>query len=84
MEDYIDQFIEYLEIERDYSRNTLDSYRMDLLDFKRFLLGISDSLPSIDEIDHLTVRSYLANLQERQLARSTVLRRLSSLRSFFR
>jgi len=84
MEDYIDQFIAYLEIERNYSQNTVSSYRADLLDFRRFLLDANDSLPSISEIDHLMVRSYMANLQERQLARSTVLRKLSSLRSFFK
>jgi len=84
MEDHIDQFITYIEIERNYSQNTTASYRADLLDFKQFLTSMDDPLPPIGEIDHLTVRSYLANLQDRQLSRSTVLRRLSSLRSFFR
>lgn len=84
MEDHINQFISYIEIERNYSQNTTASYRADLLDFKQFLLSIGDSLPPMDEIDRLTIRSYLANLQDRQLSRSTVLRRLSSLRSFFR
>ncbi len=84
MEDYIDQFIAYLEIERNYSHNTISSYRRDLLDFKRFLLEMNGSLPSIGAIDRLMIRSYLADLQERQLARSSVLRKLSSIRSFFR
>jgi len=84
MEEYVKQFLEYLEIERNYSQNTIDSYGRDLRDFRKFLLGIGGSLQSIGEIDHLTIRSYLAHMQERQLARSTVLRRLSSLRSLFR
>ena len=84
MEDHINQFISYIEVERNYSQNTTTSYRADLLDFRQFLLSIGDSLPPIEEIDHLTIRGYLANLQDRQLSRSTVLRRLSSLRSFFR
>jgi len=84
MEGHINQFISYIEIERNYSQNTTASYRADLLDFKQFLASLDDPLPPIDEIDHLTIRSYLANLQDRQLSRSTVLRRLSSLRSFFR
>ena len=84
MENYIDQFMAYLEIERNYSQNTVSSYRTDLLDFKNFLLETNGSLPSIGEIDRLTIRSYLAYLQERQLARSSVLRKLSSIRSFFR
>ncbi|MFC1715378.1 tyrosine recombinase XerC [Candidatus Poribacteria bacterium] len=84
MGEYIDQFIAYLEVERNYSQNTVSSYRTDLMDFKKFLLGMKGSLPSIDEIDRLMIRGYLADLQERQLARSSVLRKLSSIRSFFR
>jgi integrase/recombinase XerC len=84
MEDYIDQFLTYLEVERNYSRNTVANYRIDLLDFRKFLVKLNDSQPSIGEIDHLAIRSYLADLQERQLSRSTVLRKLSTLRSFFR
>lgn len=84
MKDYIEQFMTYLEIERNYSPNTVSSYRADLLDFMNFLSGENDSLPPIGEIDRLTIRSYLANLQERQLARSSVLRKLSSIRSFFK
>jgi len=84
MQDYVEQFLTYLKVERDYSRNTIDSYRADLADFGNYLRGANGSLPSIGEIDYLMIRNYLANLQERQLARSTVLRRLSSLRSFFK
>lgn len=62
----------------------MGSYRADLLDFREFLVRLNDSHPSIGEIDHLAIRSYLADLQERQLSRSTVLRKLSTLRSFFR
>ena len=83
MEEYIDQFTAYLEIERNYSQNTVAGYRVDLKDFMRFLQGSSDSLPSVSDVDRLALRGYLANLHERSLARSTVLRKLSSLRSFF-
>lgn len=84
MKDYIEQFLKYLEMERNYSKNTLASYQADLLDFKEFIANTKGSLQSLGEIDHLMIRSYLANLQDRNLARSTVLRRLSSLRSFFK
>ena len=83
-ENYIDEFISYIEIERNYSQHTVGSYRADLLDFREFLIRLNNSQPSIGEIDHLAIRSYLADLQERQLSRSTVLRKLSTLRSFFR
>lgn len=84
MEKYIEQFLKYLAVERNYSKNTVSSYQIDLLDFKTFLTNAKEAIPPLEEIDHLTVRSYLANMQDRNLARSTVLRRLSSLRSFFK
>jgi tyrosine recombinase XerC len=84
MENYIDEFISYIEIERNYSQHTVSSYKADLLDFREFLIRLNDSLLSVDEIDHLAIRSYLADLQGRQLSRSTVLRKLSTLRSFFK
>ncbi len=83
MENYIEQFITYLEVERNYSQHTVIGYRRDLSDFAGFLRD-DGSLPDVGDIDHLTVRSYLANLQQRQLARSTIVRRLSSIRSFFK
>jgi len=84
MEDYIKQFITYLKVERNYSQHTVDGYKGDLSDFMGFLRNEGGSLPNVRDIDHLTIRSYLANLQQRQLARSTVVRRLSSIRSFFK
>lgn len=84
MDDYIEQFITYLEIERNYSQNTILGYRTDLLDFRKFLIDMNGFLLQVENIDHLMIRGYLANMQERQLARSSVLRRLSSIRSFFK
>jgi integrase/recombinase XerC len=85
MEDYIKQFLKYLVAERNYSKNTVSSYQIDLLDFKEFITNTKESSPSsIGEIDHLTIRSYLGGLQDRNLSRNTVLRKLSSLRSFFK
>jgi len=90
---YTDKFIKHLRAVG--SQNTADSYMIDLSDFCDFLSKTNqalenpeqnnhDSLVDIEKIDHLVIRSYLANMQERNLARSTVLRRLSSLRSFFK
>ncbi len=84
MEEHINSFIEYLRIERNYSKNTIESYLIDISDFKDFLIEANGELPILDDIDYLTIRSYLAKLQGRQLARSTILRKLSSLRSFLK
>lgn len=84
----------YLEIERDFSPRTLTSYRGDLRQFAGFLSGNSLSAPAgrgrprrgntPDAIDYLTIREFLAHLQERGIGRRTAARKLATLRSFFR
>jgi len=79
MERYIEKFIRYLEIEKNYSQHTILNYGLDLKDFKKFL---GDS--SLENVDYLLLRKYLAVLKERNFKMRTVARRLSTLRSFFK
>jgi len=79
MEKYIEKFIRYLEIEKNYSKHTVVNYTLDLEDFKKFLAETP-----LEKVDYLTLRKYLATLKEKNLGTRTVNRRLSALRSFFR
>jgi tyrosine recombinase XerC len=79
MEKYIEKFIRYLEIEKNYSPYTVINYKLDLQGFNKFISGTD-----LEKIDYLTLRKYLAVLKEKNLGNRTVGRRLSSLRSFFR
>ena len=79
MEKYIEKFIRYLEIEKNYSPHTILNYRIDLEDFKKF-----SSDTDLDKIDYLTLRKYLATLKEKKLGMRTIGRKLSTLRSFFK
>lgn len=79
MQRYIDKFVRYLEIEKNYSKHTILNYKLDLRDFKEFLAGAD-----IEKVDYLLLRKYLAVLKQKNLAARTVGRRLSALRSFFR
>ncbi|MFH1355262.1 MAG: tyrosine recombinase XerC [Candidatus Omnitrophota bacterium] len=79
MEKYIDKFIRYLEIEKNYSKHTILNYRLDLGGFSKFVSGIDPQ-----KVDYFTLRKYLATLKEKSLRNRTVNRHLSSLRSFFR
>jgi tyrosine recombinase XerC len=79
MEKYIEKFIRYLEIEKNYSQHTILNYRLDLQDFKKFLGEVG-----LEKIDYLTLRKYLAVLKEKNLGTRTIGRRLSALRSFFK
>jgi len=79
MEKYIEKFMRYLEIEKNYSAHTILNYRLDLEDFKKFIAGTD-----LEKVDYLALRKYLAALKEKNLGSRSVNRRLSALRSFFR
>jgi len=87
MERSIDSFLVYLGEERNLSENTIRSYRSDLAQFQAFLADHDISSPR--KVDHLAIRQFMAVLHRgtdcregRQ--RSTVARKVSALRSFFR
>lgn len=84
MEELINSFIKYLLVERGYSENTAESYKADLVEFLKFCREEKDGIPSVGEVNHAFVRAYISDMQRRGCSRSTVARRLSSLRSFFR
>lgn len=79
MDRYIEKFIRYLEIEKNYSGHTILNYKLDLGDFKKFL-GESQ----VENTDYLVLRRYLAILKEKNLGARSVARHLSVLRSFFK
>lgn len=79
MDRYIEKFLRYLEIEKNYSRHTFSDYRADLEEFRKFIV----ELPW-EKVDYLVLRKYLAMLKERNLKNRSINRHLSSLRSFFK
>jgi tyrosine recombinase XerC len=79
MEKYIEKFIRYLEIEKNYSPHTILNYRLDLECFRKFIGEVD-----LEKVDYLALRKYLAALKEKDLSTRSIGRRLSSLRSFFR
>ncbi|MCX5704986.1 MAG: tyrosine recombinase XerC [Candidatus Omnitrophica bacterium] len=79
MEKYIEKFIRYLEIEKNYSAHTILNYRLDLEDFYKYIGEVD-----IGKIDYLALRKYLAVLKEKSLGNRSIGRHLSTLRSFFR
>lgn len=82
MKEKIDLFVLYLRNERRYSELTIQAYQRDLKEFEDFLLK-SGGL-QFDQIGYQDVRLFVAFLTERQLSRTTIARKLSSLRSFFK
>ena len=84
MELWTDSFLEYLEAERNYSSATIESYAKDLAEFQDFMEGqnpdASWASAQSDDVREWVI--YL--LDEQRLAASSVNRKLSALRSFYK
>ena len=93
MDAFIDKFIDYLKNERNFSAHTVKNYHSDLLQFRNFLLALGSSFklqqsekPSIDiqRIDRVAIQSFLGHLYSQKLEKTSIARKLSTLKSFCR
>lgn len=84
MRSAIGRFLRYLDVERNASPLTIKSYREDLTALAEYLEASFGRLPRPGELTPVDLRSYVAALHEAGYAKSSVARRLASLRSFFR
>ncbi|MBG9445440.1 tyrosine recombinase XerC [Cytobacillus firmus] len=75
-------FIEYLQIEKNYSQYTIEHYQHDISDF--FMFMSEQAISDLTKVEYQDVRIYLTNLFERKMSRKSVARKISSLRSFFK
>lgn len=84
---YVEGFLNHLRVEKNASGMTIVSYRTDLAQFFQFLSNLY-SLPcesvARESFNHKSVRDYLAYLQTNGFSRSTMARKLATLRSFVR
>jgi integrase/recombinase XerC len=75
-------FVEYLQIEKNSSKLTIDNYERDIREFLMFMS--EQGIAALDEVQYSDIRLFLTKLYEKQLARKTVARKISSLRSFYK
>jgi integrase/recombinase XerC len=89
MKGWIESFIEALSAEKGFSPNTCRAYRNDVEQFLAYLRGSASRLfgsrekVNVRNIDDMVIRSYLGFLYKRN-QKSSIARKLSALRSFFR
>lgn len=77
----VTRYLAYLEGPRRASPHTVAAYRNDLNDFVDFIERLGRP---VEEVDHPTLRTYLANLETRGLQRTSIRRRASVIRRFYR
>jgi integrase/recombinase XerC len=88
MQEYISRFGDHLKYERNVSAHTLRNYMSDLEQFYDFLCPADEtgSRPERDvrQIDHITIREYMAKLYQEKRKKTSIARKLATLRSFFK
>jgi integrase/recombinase XerC len=88
MQEYLDRFEEHLKYERNVSEHTLRNYMSDLKQFHDYLCPFEPSGTrrelNIHHVDHITIREYLAMFYKDHHKKTSIARKLATLRSFFK
>ena len=79
MYEMISQYLEYLELEKGLSNNTIDAYRRDLYEFAQ---NVSED--DLNLVTRNDIGNHVRFLKTKNLAPSTIIRKIASLRNFFR
>lgn len=79
--DWVNEFLDYLIIERHYSEKTQEAYHDDIRDFFGFLKKTGDE--NYLAVNYQDIRIYLSELYDHKYSRNSISRKISSLRSFY-
>ncbi len=77
-------FLAWMEFQKGASEATVEAYAVDILEFETYLHGLGASLERPSEITRHMVQGFSASLFRQGMARSSMARKLSALRSLFR
>ncbi len=78
---YLSEYLEYLKYQKNYSDETIHSYSIDI---EEFLDYINSECINICEVGYDVVKAWLINLDEKKNKSTTVSRKISSLRGFYK
>lgn len=78
---YLEEYLKYLKYQKNYSIETIDSYEEDLIEFFDF---VKKECLDILTIKYEDIRFFLKELDDKHNKASTVSRKLSSLRGFYK
>src|SRR6516165_653490 len=84
MKPTIEKYLEYMRSVRNSSPHTLLNYGNDLGQFAAYLTPPEAETPTLTKITHHMIREYVGHLHEIGLEKSSIARKLASLRSFFK
>ncbi len=78
LDEYINLFCTYLLIDKNYSQNTIDSYKRDMVMFDKF------ANKKINSINTESIKDYLKYLKDNNHNERSIVRNISTLRSFYK
>lgn len=78
----LSEYLEYLEIEKGLSTNTIDAYRRDLSAFLDFCSALD--VNELPDVQRTHINSYIRDLREKTYSATSVVRKVASLRGFFK
>jgi integrase/recombinase XerC len=84
MKEAIAKYVTYLRAVRNASPSTIRNYQLDLEQFLGYLSPPGAEAVALEDVDHRLIREFLGHLHDRGLQKSSVARKLASLRSFFK
>ena len=79
----IEKFIQYIQFEKRFSPNTITAYKKDLSQFSGFLSS-EYNIKNIEGSDYQMIRSWIVYLVSESVSTTTINRKLSALKSFFK
>ena len=79
----IEKFLDYLQLEKNYSSNTLSAYKRDLIQYNKFIIENNGNL-EIENADYKIIRSWIVSLVSSNISNRSINRKVSSLKSFYK
>ncbi len=83
VESAVNDFFSYLSLQKRFSPLTVKSYQTDINQFFEFV-SLEIPINHLSEISHLHLRSYIASLMDKGNSATTVNRKISTLKTFFK
>jgi integrase/recombinase XerD len=87
MRDNIESFLNYLVVEKGFSKNTKDAYRNDLCQLENYIrenCSRQGTMPGWDNFSRQEMLSYMLNLKDKKYASTTLARKIAAAKSFFK
>ncbi len=76
-------FLEYLQLEKKYSKHTIEAYQNDLISFQEFIKVEFQQL-DLENVNYNQIRNWIVNLVNKGISNRTINRKMSSLKTFYK